>query len=156
MILNRVDDPRSNLQKATRYEVFKFAKARGVAEITSESMPKNLMIRILRSKGITNIAIPPRVLGGIHFPGGSGAGPVSAAPVTDETGVEVDAEADLARQWAAQQAAPPSPPPVDDPAKPAAKMTIIELGNEMKRLGIKRERRDNMITMRQKIEAKLG
>ena len=31
-------------------------------------------------------------------------------------------------------------------------MTINELGAEMKRLNIKRDRRDNMITMRAKIE----
>jgi hypothetical protein len=162
MILDerRTVDPRSNLHKATRYEVYRFAKANNVAEITSEGMPKKLMISILRSRGITNIQIPARKLGALNFPQGRPGGGAAAAPPAPDGDVEVDEDADLARQWASQQAAPvvaapAQVPAVDPPAKAPAHMSINELGAEMKRLGIHRERRDNMITMRAKIEERL-
>lgn len=156
MILNRTVDDRHPLQKLTRYEVFRIAKAHGVTEIPSEQMPKPIMIDILRQKGIS--ARSNRILGQPNQFAriDPHSQPLASAQGGGEKGVEIDAGADLARQWAAQQAqapAPAQPAKLEPPAKSPAHMSIIDLGNEMKRCGIKRERRDNMITMKAKIEA---
>ena len=50
MILNKIDDPRDNLEKAHRRELVLFAQAQGVSEIT-EHMPAILIRRTLRAKG---------------------------------------------------------------------------------------------------------
>lgn len=157
----KADDPRSPLQKANRYELIAYARANGVADaiVTSwhrqiDNIPADILRDELRSRGFTRPPMRPRTLG---VPTGDGSPPDLAA---SGSGPEIDAVADLKRQFLAQGSAPPPPAPKPAPvpqpaaeAKPPAKMTIIELGNEMKRLGIKRERRDNMITMREKIES---
>jgi hypothetical protein len=150
MILNKLEDPRSDLDKARRRELHDFAKANGVKEITSET-PAILARHILRSRGLTRIKIPPRPLGAINQPG-TGLkyqNHLQAPGGPPQNGIEADMIADLQRQFSQQASAPVA----DGEAKPLAKWSINELGAEMKRLKIHRDRRDNMQSMRTKIEA---
>lgn len=147
MQLNRIDDPRDPLSKATRGELRRFAKSIGHYNFvysgmnwTAESAPATITRAFLRSIGQTRIKIPNRPLGS-QVQNGLPATPAMAS----QNGVEADALADLARQYQ-QQRQPPAP------LAPTA-MGINELRAECKRLGIKLSRRDNMNSMREKIEA---
>jgi hypothetical protein len=106
------------------------------------NMPADLMRKILRGKGLNTIPIPNRMLGGPP-----GHVMPTAAVTTDS--IEVDAEADLERQWRAQQAQE-QPRAETNPDK----MTIGELRTACKTRGIKMDRRDNMITLREKVRGK--
>lgn len=140
--LKSVDDPRDRLDKASRVELIKFAQQNSVAEIDPE-MPAILMRELLRSKGLTNINIAPRLLG---QPRGRAvvAGEQANVPVMNST-------ADLARQWQEQQK-----------QKPKRVHEFNDLRAECKRLGIKISRRDNMTVLKTKMAehgkdaAKLG
>jgi hypothetical protein len=148
-ILKRVDDPRSLLQRARRTELVAYARANGLAHISAD-IPADIIRDELLSRGLTRPPIPNRVLG---VPDREQRAPLQ--PSAQPSGNEVSALADLKRQFA--QPAISIPPAPAAGAAPSAdvvdRMTIIELGNEMKRLKIKRERRDNMIIMREKIKA---
>lgn len=137
-VLHSTTDPREPLARARRLELFRFAREKGVAEI-EETMPADLMRQILRTKGLTSIAVPDRPLGGVEqtitTPTSHNAGP--SAPRQPDVLVEVDATADLARQWAAEKA--------------VANMTITEMRKECKRRGIKLARTDNMVTLKAKL-----
>jgi len=155
MILNKIEDPRDNLEKATRRELFLFAREQKVNEISDE-MPAILMRDILRRRGLTRIRVPPRPLGAMS------GGHASAGPAVPEAnGVEADAIADLARQWAQQARAPeaarmPSVPSVPASGKPVAlaTMDINALRRICKAEGIPMGRRDRMPDLVAKIEAK--
>ena len=135
MILNKIDDPRDALAKARRYELLKFAKANGVSEIT-EAMPAILMRKILRGRGLTRIAIPPRNLGQMNQ-----SRSAEAAPVSGDQVPEIDADADLARQFGQMAPAP----------KPGAEMSINELRAAVKAKGLKIARTDTMESLRAKL-----
>lgn len=138
MILDRIEDPRDALDKARRIELFRFARAHGLKDVV-ETMPAILMRRILRERGLTNIKIPPRPLGAMNQ-----ANPLPPnIPGGVEKVVEMDAEADLMRQYEATKTAPPS--------KPIRMMDINELRRECQRRGIKMGRRDNLLTLREKL-----
>lgn len=137
MILNKIDDPRDALSRARRMELFRFAQAQGISDIVQE-MPASLMRRMLRARGLTNIRIPPRMLGAQNASGSSQqAGP-------DHKVNEIDADDDLARQFQEQQKAKQAAPA-------AGKMSMNELRAECKARGIKMDRRDNMETLRAKL-----
>lgn len=140
--LTRIDDPRSQLDKTRRIDLVRFAKVQGIKEVT-EQMPAILIRKIFKDRGIHRVPARLQTLG--QLAPGSVAAPETAIP--DDAGRSVDAEADLARQFAATAHQAPAV------RKTPAQMSINELGAEMKRLNIKRERRDNMISMREKIEA---
>ncbi len=145
MILNKIEDPRDNLEKATRRELFLFAREQKVNEISDE-MPAILMRDILRRRGLTRIRVPPRPLGAMN------GGHASAGPAVPEAnGVEADAIADLARQWAQQARAPEAQEPA---APPLATMDINALRRICKAEGIPMGRRDRMPDLVAKIEAK--
>lgn len=131
-ILKSIDDPRDALERARRPELVRFARANGVEGITSD-MPAILIRRKLRDRGLTKISVPLRLLGQVETP-------TIVETQPSERGAVVDAAADLERQFAAQATKSPD------------QMSILELGAEMKRLNIKRDRRDNMATLRAKIE----
>lgn len=139
MQLNRIDDPRDPLSKARRSELVKYARANGIKEIDPD-MPALLMRDILRRRGLTRPPIPNRPLGAQVQ---NGLPAIAAG--AQQGGVEADALADLARQYQQQR----QPPPPLAPGKSG----INELRAECKRLGIKLSRRDNMNSMREKIEA---
>jgi hypothetical protein len=135
--LKRVDDPRSNLEKARRHDLVAFAQANGLKEIT-EAWPADLIRKKLRAQGLTRIVVNAPDLGAM--PGaGMGAQAEPDGPVK-----EIDALDALEAQFVQQQAA--------DKAKPLAAMGINELRAECKRLGIKLGRKDNMVSMKEKIE----
>lgn len=152
MILNKIDDPRDNLEKAHRMELVKFARAHGLNHI-SEQMPAILIRQELRSRNLTNIRIPPRPLGAQSHP------PAMADAAQPQNVVQVNAAADLARQYASQlpqQASPPPPPKQNGRFKRLVerpKSEINQLRDQCKALGIKMGRRDNMAILKAKIEA---
>lgn len=129
-VLKRIDDPRSNLEKARRFELVAYAHANGLTDV-HENMPAMLIRRRLYERNLTRIPVNAPPLG---VPAG-----VPSAPSPDTPAYEVDAVADLERQFKQQ-------------SKPA-KSGINELRAECKRLGIKLSRRDNMHTMKAKIES---
>ncbi len=147
-VLKSQDDPRSPLQRMRRYELINYARANGIPNVT-DNVPAIIIRKLCAAKGLRGLMVRRPPLGSV-------TGSVSNMAVLPDVQVnEIDADADLERQFLQ---ALPAPVPaaaiaVQPERKSPATMTIIELGNEMKRLGIKRERRDNMITMRQKIEA---
>lgn len=146
MILNKIDDPRDNLEKARRPELVRFAQSKGLHNIT-EAMPAILIRRELRSRGLTNIQIPRRVLGSQNQNGAT----MPAAMPADQKVVEVNAEDDLARQFRQQ----PPPPSEERPRRlvERPRQEINVLRDTCKRLGIKMGRRDNLDSLKAKIEA---
>lgn len=144
MIPYLIVDPRNSLQKARRPELAKFAKANGIKEFVYpngrrepiDEAPAVLIRQELAKRGLTRIPIPNRSIG--TMPGGREPRPMQ--PQTN--GVEVDAEADLARQF---MEAPKSE------AKPVSEMDIRELRSAAKARGVKLERTDNMAKIREKL-----
>lgn len=146
MLLKRIDDPRDTLEKATRYELWKFALARGVNDIEQE-MPADLMRKVLRARNVTDIHV--------HFPNllhrkiGMQRG-VNATPTVADAVVpaaQVDASDDLMRQWKEQKvrdAQPPGPPKTYN--------EMAELRKECRRRGIKLARTDKIGDLRAKLE----
>lgn len=144
MILNKIDDPRDNLEKAHRMELVRFAHAQGATEIT-EHMPAILIRAHLRAKGLTNIRITPRPLGAQN---------VAPAPGPDQKVPTIDAAADLARQFAAQQPAPSrsKKPPRYQRLVERPKSEINKMRDYCKAHGIKMDRRDRKDDLKRKIE----
>jgi hypothetical protein len=154
MFLKKIDDPRDNLAKARRWELQQFAEANRVSEVKPD-MPATLMRNILRSKGLTQIPVPDRPLGNTNQPhprpmyqnGLAVANPKARPRPEQPQGVEIDAEADLARQYQTKKPARP-PRLVERP-----KSEINKLRDECKALGIKMGRRDAKPDLKAKIEA---
>lgn len=126
----RIEDPRDNLEKATRWELYDFAKAVGINEV-KEPMPALLAVQILRAAGKTNIPINPPPLGSIAV---LGKDLMSSHVAADAT---VDALADLKRQYEQQLA---NPDPV--PSGPIDPNNFNEVRSELKRRGVKLSRKD--------------
>lgn len=64
-VLNRIEDPRDNLAKCTRDEIWDYARFKG-ADIyfpQGADTPRDDMIQILRNKGHIDIIYTPRVIG---------------------------------------------------------------------------------------------
>lgn len=130
MILTRNDDPRDNLEKMTRDELWHYARENGVSDkfpaghntliidYTSDARPN--MVSILRALGLKGKDMSGRTLGG--------------PPIITE---------------------PPkykAPPEVKETATtPVSEMTIQQLRSECIERGIKVERTDNKATLRDKI-----
>ena len=135
MQLLTIEDPRDNLQKATRWELIDFAKANGI-DIPGDA-PAIYTMKVLRSRGLTNIKIPNRPLGM-----NAGAGEV----MTDEAFGEgadatvVNADDDLIRQFESQKA-----------ETDVSKMLMPDLRKACKARGIKMARTDNLKTLREKL-----
>ena len=144
MILNKIDDPRDALQKATRFQLSEFARSigqfnfnfNGVA-FQADLAPANVTRAYLRSIGKTNIRVVAPALGS------SGRAPES----TGGNVTQVNADADLARQFASQTA----PAPTAEP--PLSEMGINELRKICQGYGIKLGRQANKQSMRELIEA---
>lgn len=143
MILNRIEDPRDNLEKAHRLELVRFAHAQGVTEIT-EHMPAILIRAQLRARGLTNIRIPPRDLGQQNQPG-------TLTPKSGDKVVELDAMADLARQFQAETLPPSGKQKryVRLVERPKSKINLLR--DQCKALGIHMDRRDRMPDLERKI-----
>lgn len=130
MILNRIEDPRDNLHKASRYELCVIAKHHGIADIGYGKDGQTLedMIKILRDNGVRDIKIPERPLG-VYKP------------------VILNAD-DLIPPSAAHKHETVAK---DDVSKSSSEMSITELRMECKKRGIKMARTDNMESLRAKL-----
>lgn len=136
MQILRTEDPRDPLQKATRDELVDFAKLRGWIDI-NEQMPKPLIIRKLKEKGVGSIPIPDRPLGGFKTKDSYG---IEAEQPEVPT---VDADEALIKQWEATK---------DEPiAKSPDEMSIQELRRTLKAMGVTTARTDNLATLREKL-----
>lgn len=124
--LHRIQDPRDMLERARRSELVEFARQKGVKEIVPE-MPAMLMRKILRSRGLTNIAIDLRQLGEVTRnkinvkKSTAKPKPGARAPEPERVAV-VDADDDLMRQWEAEQMQPQPPVESQPPARKPRKM----------------------------------
>jgi len=155
MRLNKTDDPRDNLQRATKRELIDFAHAKGLTEV-HEGMPvdslphegKQGIRELLRSKGLSRIPVPPRPLGA-KIPLRTHALHPSqpAKPVQSATADEW-AEFQQFKAWKAAQ----TPKAV----VPVADMSMGELRAACKANGVAISRRDNMELLREKLRVKLG
>jgi hypothetical protein len=149
MILNRSEDPRDPLQKATRYEIWKFAKANGVdfPDGPNGLPPADLMRAELRQRGLLRLSTSRPPLGAQNGPTGPGSAIIQQPA---QQGVERDATADLVEQWAREQQR------LRDEGKvkrPERHNPMNELRARAKQLGIKVDRRDNIESLRAKVEA---
>lgn len=149
MQLQFIDDPRDALNKATRYELFKFARDNGVTEI-EEGMPALYMRQVLRSRGLTRINIPDRVLG---TPGGVPGAREIANPSSPADTTTVDAVSDLQRQWMAQKIRDETEAAAPKPQTNTEHTTIGSLRQAAKAAGIKLVRTDTAEVIRQKLKA---
>ena len=130
-ILQKVEDPRDSLDRARQFELYAYAQRHGISEIV-KTMPAILMRRILRSKGLTNVPIPPRTLGKADVQ--------TIAPETDAN--SVDAAADLARQFKEAKVVP------------IEQMTRAQLAKTCKARGIKMQRTDTKEMLQEKLRGK--
>jgi hypothetical protein len=142
MELYKMDDPRDPWMRARRIELVRYAHEKGMASEISEQMPKDLIVKRMKAKGLPPPSVPPRPLGGPPRSGDTSpdshhyTGP--QVEVKQDT-VTVDA-ADLAeREWAARQ------------DKPFDQMDIRELRSACKAKGIALKRTDRMPDMKAKL-----
>lgn len=161
LVLKSIEDPRDSLDKATRYQLWRFAQSMGFKEIVQE-MPAILMRRALRARGIRRV--PPEFqqqhhLGGnphAHRNGGNAVVPQA------ENAITIDAGDDLMKQWRREQGAPvqsfddePQPVPraaAQPPARPKRpKSHINVLRDKCKALGIHMGRHDRTPDLERKI-----
>lgn len=120
-VLNRIEDNRDNLSKASRFELCQLAEARGISEVHyGATLTLEEMVNILRGKGVHDIKIPDRPLG-IYQPLVLG---------------EIEA---------------PKIEAVKAPEKPVGDMNIVELRSACKARGIKMARTDTTETLRAKL-----
>lgn len=143
MRLTRIDDPRDNLERADRDQLFRFARAKGVNEINDRiyngGNAASLMRMILRQKGITDIDVPYHQLGL----------PPRVAMDDQPSGQPPVMLDDMLRQQLKDVQAEPARAATE---KPIAGMSIRELRKECTARGIKMERTDNTA----KLKVKLG
>lgn len=130
-------DPRDTLEKARRMELFKFAQANGVTDITHDWAAKDMRTR-LRQLGLTNIPIPERVFGmpePVRMLNSSGKPAQISAPKTVAP-------------------APPVPVTPSQPAQPYEQMTRAELAKTCKARGISMARTDKKEMLMEKLRGK--
>lgn len=141
MIPYLIVDPRSQLQKARRPELARFARANGITEYVYpngrrepiEEAPAVMIRKVLMERGLTRIQIPNRSIGTM---------PGAREPVNVN---EVSADADLERQFMS------APPPPEPAPKPISEMGINELRAVAKAKGIKLARGDTIAALREKL-----
>lgn len=130
---SRIDDPRDGWARARRREVFRYAQELGFKDIV-EQMPKDLMVRLLKSRGAAQPKVPLRPLGQ-ERPTDSHHINSAQAETT-----EIDADELLAQEWAAQQ-------------KPdIANMSFNDMRAELKAAGVKLDRKWRMDDVRAQLE----
>ena len=141
----KIEDPRDPWQRARRMEVVRYAHELGHSDIV-EQMPKDLMVRILRSRGVPAPSVPPRPIGNVNPRSGDTSltshhysGPVSEP--AQET-VTVSAEEILARDWAAHKEAQAA-----QPVEPS----FIQLRQACKAKGIKYLRTDKAAQLKARL-----
>lgn len=127
-------DPRDPWALPRRMEIFRYAKELGIAEIV-EAMPKELMVKRLKARGIQPPKVPPRPIGkNLDYRSGD-TSPDShhyngSPVVADQTAktVEIDADDLLEAEWRASQ-------------QPKKELGFMEMRSELKKAGVKLNRR---------------
>ena len=146
MHLNRIDDPRDALQRARQTDILRYAREKNIKEITHD-MPAMLARPIIRGKGLAG-DFARWARGNVQFK------PLGSAPsrptVTSDQATAVDADADLAAQWAANRKADLES---GKTKRPERHNPMNDLRVKARELGIKVDRRDNINTLRAKVEA---
>lgn len=147
MHLNKIEDPRDNLERAHRGELVAYAQANGQNDIT-EDMPAKDIREKLRQRGLTRIQINKVPIGHI--------GRHEVRPLYDSKGKPLKSPAapqinpaELAqfREWQRQQGQKPQE------AGDAATMSMADLRKACKAKGIAMGRKDNRDTLREKLTA---
>lgn len=159
---SRIIDPRKPLDKATRKELEKFAKAKGVKEIVP-GMPAPLMRMILEARGCTDIhtflpTLRHRTIGQMN--GVNSSRPKEAVSKGQMSAIEA-----LTRDWKAQQGVQGTPEPAPETAAagdagsiPAtstnsfAKMKMHELRTMCKQHGVEVSRSDKKADLIARLE----
>lgn len=159
MILNKIEDPRSNLDKTKRRELVEGIRALGVEQFEFNGVqfpldpwpPAIIMRAYLRGRGVMRVDnVPVRTLGSSE-PSRTGRYENKLQPSRPTSqGVDADTVSDLARQWP-QQALPAGPEKPQEPVKPVPDMTMAELRKACKARGIPMARKDNMESLRAKL-----
>ena len=150
---SRTIDRRRPLEKATRKELEKFAKYKGVTEIVP-GMPAPLMRQILELRGCTDIhTFLPQIK---HRHLGQMNGTNSAAEQNRASKEQISAIEALTRDWKAQQGQAVTQQNevllhVDH--KPFAKMKMHELRTFCKKQGIEVSRSDKKADLVKRLEA---
>lgn len=145
MYLNKIDDPRDALQRARLKDILRFAREKNIDEIDPE-MPAMLARPIIRGKGLAG-DFARWARSHVQF---TPLGQPAAPPATTDQATAVDAEADLAAQWAANRKADLES---GKTKRPERHNPMNDLRATAKELGIKIDRRDNLETLRAKVEA---
>lgn len=140
MRLTRIDDPRDNLDKADRDQLYRFAVARGVKEIDDRiyngANAASLMRMILRQKGITDLQVPYHQLGMAPY-----------RPMEEPSGKPAQTVEEMLREQLKEvQSRPPEPKP-----QAFADMTMGELRRACKVNGIKGLPTDNKAKLLEKL-----
>lgn len=146
MYLNRIDDPRDALGRARQTHILQFAREQKIDEI-SPDMPAMLARTVIRGKGLAG-TFAQWARGHVQFK------PLGSAPdrpaVTSDQANAVDAEADLAAQWARDRQRDLD---TGKTKRPERHNPMNELRAKAKELGITVSRRDNLESLRAKVEA---
>jgi hypothetical protein len=144
MQLNKIDDPRSNLQKARRRQLVEFAHAKGMTEI-SEQMDADLIRERLMQRGFSQIPLRTYSLGHAGRHEVPPIGP-KAPPQASPPGLSAD-ELQQFREWQQQRQQAPAP------AGDIDKMPIGDLRKACKAKKIPMVRTDNMASLKEKLKA---
>ncbi len=123
---------RDALERATRDELYYFAKDHGI-EFDHRTTPADVMRVVLRQKNLTNISVPIRVMGR-PIPGSENVDVRQDAVQVKE----VDATTDLMKQW-------------QEKGRDIRDMSRAELAKECKRRGIKMKRTDKIEDLRERL-----
>lgn len=144
MYLNKIQDHRGPLDKATRSELFNLAKQHNVTEILSFPgpglMPKMLMLRYLRGRGISHIDIPSRPLGG--NPADNKRFEAAKPDNSFDVGDDLARQFGLAGNAGAIPATSNNGGDKESPASPFSKMPMHEIRTLCKKHGIAVSRSD--------------
>lgn len=139
MQLNKIDDPRSNLQRARRRQLVEFAHSKGMTEIT-EQMDADLIRERLMQKGFTQIPVNAYRLGHAGRHETRPLGPRQTPQA--QPGMDADELREF-RAWQAQR----------KPEGSLDTMGITDLRKACKAKGIAMARTDNMASLREKLKA---
>lgn len=144
MQLTKIIDPRDNLGRMSRDELWDFAVANRVPlKFDQSTATKAYLETELRSRGITNARAAIRVQGrptGEFYPPDGSTVTIESPKVT-----EVDAYSDMIRQMEGSGAK------ADDRPKSVAEMNMTALRAECRRRGVKMVRTDNVQSLREKL-----
>lgn len=161
MHLDKIQDPRGKLEKLSRKELEYLGRYEGRTDI-QPGMPRLLMLRLFQQQPPAKVPHPQRAQLGeerrlVVPPYDTWAraafGEPPAQAIQQETVLETDMMADLAKQWEDEKKQPA--PPVNVVAEPVGDgwdaMKIWELRRACKERGIPFSRSDKMVVLKEKL-----